>query len=186
MGKIAKQFIEITVNRDGLRHFQQGLIALRKCFARRDGRSVHSVHQYGPSPMTAQEVGAMEGRALIPRCSSLLFRKHTTFHEILFTLGRDARTKPGDFFNLLLERLVRPVAVGRGLRALALAQGDFFRLVHRKLKRLEPSSFVRPITERLIPRSSTRTPIVSPRFQRQYRRLLGCNAWLSHNRPPCE
>jgi hypothetical protein len=38
----------------------------------------------------------------------------------------DARTKLADFFSILLERLVRPVAIRRGLGLLALTQGDFF------------------------------------------------------------
>jgi hypothetical protein len=38
----------------------------------------------------------------------------------------DARTKLADFFSILLERLVRPIAIRRSLGLLALAYGDFF------------------------------------------------------------
>jgi hypothetical protein len=42
----------------------------------------------------------------------------------------DARTKLADFFSILLERLVRPVAIRRSLGLLALAQGDFFLFIY--------------------------------------------------------
>jgi hypothetical protein len=35
-----------------------------------------------------------------------------------------------DFFSILLERLVRPVAIRRVLGLLALAQGDFFLFIY--------------------------------------------------------
>ncbi len=38
----------------------------------------------------------------------------------------DARKKLADFFSILLERLVRPIAIRRSLGLLALAYGDFF------------------------------------------------------------
>jgi hypothetical protein len=38
----------------------------------------------------------------------------------------DARTKLADFFSVLLERLVRAIAIRGSLGLLALAQGDFF------------------------------------------------------------
>ena len=92
----------------------------------------------------------------------------------------DARTKLADFFSILLESLVRAVAVRRRLGLLAHAQGDFFRFVYRELDRLDPGSLVRPVTERLVPRSPTLTPIVRSPFQRKHFGLLGCNAWLLH------
>ena len=60
-----------------------------------------------------------------------------------------------DFFSILLERLVRAIAIRRGLRLLAHAQGNFFRFIYCKLDRLEPGSCMGPVTERLVPRSST-------------------------------
>ena len=95
----------------------------------------------------------------------------------------DARTKLADFFSILLERLVRAVAIRRGLRLLAHAQGNFFRFIYYKFNRFDPRSLVGPVTEWLVPRASTLTPIVSSRFQRQHFGLLGCNAWLLHERP---
>ena len=38
----------------------------------------------------------------------------------------DARTKLADFFSVLLERLVRAIAIRGSFGLLALAQGDFF------------------------------------------------------------
>ena len=92
----------------------------------------------------------------------------------------DARTKLADFFSILLERLVRAVAIRRSLRMLAHAQGHFFRLIYSKLDRLDPGSLVGSVTERLVPRAPTLTPIVRSLFQRQYFGLFGCNAWLLH------
>ena len=92
----------------------------------------------------------------------------------------DARTKLADFFSILLESLVRAIAIWGSLRLLAHAQGDFFRFVYRELDRLDPGSLVRPVTERLVPRSPTLTPIVRSLFQRKHFGLLGCNAWLLH------
>jgi len=40
------------------------------------------------------------------------------------------------------QRLVRPVAVGRRLGPLALAQGDFFGFIYGKLNRFDPGPFV--------------------------------------------
>jgi hypothetical protein len=60
-----------------------------------------------------------------------------------------------DFFNILLERLVCAIAVRRSLGLLAHAQGNFFLFSYCKLNRLEPGSLVGPVTERLVPRSST-------------------------------
>jgi hypothetical protein len=94
----------------------------------------------------------------------------------------DARTKLAEFFSVLLERLVRAVTERRRLRLLAHAQGHFFRFIYCKLDRLDPGPLVGPITERLIPRAPTLTPIVRSLFQRQYFGLLGCNAWLLHER----
>ena len=42
----------------------------------------------------------------------------------------DARTKLADFFSVLLERLVRAIAIRRSLGLLALAQGDFFLFIY--------------------------------------------------------
>lgn len=41
----------------------------------------------------------------------------------------DARTPLAESFSILLERLVRPVAIRRGLGLLAHAQGNFFRFI---------------------------------------------------------
>ena len=92
----------------------------------------------------------------------------------------DARTKLADFFSILLERLVRAVAIRRCLRLLAHAQSDFFRFIYCKLDRLDPGSLMGSITERLVPRAPTLTPIVRSCFQRQHFGLFGCNAWFLH------
>ena len=57
-------------------------------------------------------------------------------------------------FVILLERLVRPVAIRWSLGLLAHAQGHFFRFIDGKLDRFEPSSLMGPVTEWLVPRSS--------------------------------
>lgn len=59
----------------------------------------------------------------------------------------------GDFV-ILLERLVRPVAIRWSLGLLAHAQGHFFRFIYGKLDRFEPGSLMGPVTEWLVPRSS--------------------------------
>lgn len=59
------------------------------------------------------------------------------------------------------------IAVGRRFGVLTLAQRHFFRFVDRKFQRLEPGSFVRPITERLVPRSSARAPVIRACLQGQ-------------------
>ena len=58
--------------------------------------------------------------------------------------------------------------------------GIVFLFSYCKLNRLEPGSLVGPVTERLVPRTSTQTPIVSSRFQRKHFGLLGCNARFLH------
>ena len=63
----------------------------------------------------------------------------------------DAKTKLADFFSILLERLVRAIAIRRSLGLLAHAQGNFFHFIYCKLDRLDPGSLVRPVTERLVP-----------------------------------
>jgi hypothetical protein len=50
VGKLPKELVEISVSGNGLRHFQQRLIALYEGFAGRNGRSIHSIRKYGPSP----------------------------------------------------------------------------------------------------------------------------------------
>lgn len=68
------------------------------------------------------------------------------------------------FASVSLKRLVRAVAIGRRLRVLTLTQRHFFRFVDRELERLEPGPFVRPIAEWLVPRSSTRAPVIRSCF----------------------
>ena len=80
-------------------------------------------------------------------CSKRLSSKAAANEEARRTLRyveslSDARTPLADFFNSLLERLVRPVAVWWRLCVLALTQCHFFLFVHGKLNRLEPSSLV--------------------------------------------
>lgn len=82
----------------------------------------------------------------------------------------------------LSQRCMRTIAERRGFGLLAHAQGDFFRFVYRELDRLDPGSLVRPVTERLVPRSPTLTPIVRSLFQRKHFGLLGCDAWFLHER----
>jgi hypothetical protein len=82
----------------------------------------------------------------------------------------------------LSQRLVRAVTERRGFGLLAHAQGNFFRFIYCKLDWLDPGSLVGPVTERLIPRSPTLTPIVRSHFQRKHFGLLGCDAWFLHER----
>jgi hypothetical protein len=79
-----------------------------------------------------------------------------------------------------LQLCVRTIAEGLACCVLAIAKGNGFLLGNFKGKGCKPSAFVCPITEGLIGRLATATPVIAAGFQFHYHGLFVENDRFGH------